>query len=160
METMLFSLRSGDHMTNTTKLINTIRYNANQILVESWSLGATVDNYDYLINLAKRLDEISGCITLINRDGDITNEPVCNTIVQSVHKAMIALIPSVPMLDFDFDGEGEDLSYLVSKAFDILQACDEDGMAMGVSQKFYAFGFMCSLQAELDEQWLTDLAND
>ena len=131
-------------MNSKTQLIRTIRYNANQILVESLSLGATLDNYDYLYNLAKRLDTISESIGWhdVKSQGFFTNEPVCNTVAQSIHKAMIALIPSVPTLDFDFDGEGEDLSYLVSKAFDILQACDEDGMAMGVSQKFYALGFI------------------
>ena len=145
-------------MTNTTKLINTIRYNANQILVESWSLGATVDNYDYLINLAKRLDEISGCIHSIGEDFE--NEPVANTVANSIHKAISNLIPIIPVLDFDHDGVGEDLNILVSKANVILDACDEGGLGSTLSDRFNTFIRMMDIHEELELQWLEMLAND
>ncbi len=149
-------------MNSKTQLIHTIRYNANQILVESWSPSATLNNYDYLLNLSKRLDVISESIGWHNakNQGFFTNEPVCNTVAQSIHKAMIALIPNVPVMDFDWAGEGEDLDQLCAKAYNILRACDEDGSAMGVCHKFNLFQTMCEIQEGLDEQWLTDLAND
>ena len=149
-------------MDTKTQLLHTIRYNANQILVESWSPSATLNNYDYLLNLSKRLDVISESIGWHNakRQGWFTNEPVCNTVAQSIHKAMIALIPNTPVMDFDWVSEGEDLDRLCAKAYNILRACDEDGSAMGVCHKHNLFTTMCEIQEGLDEQWLTDLAND
>ena len=149
-------------MSSKTQLIHTIRYNANQILVESWSQGANLNNYDYLLNLSKRLDTISDSIVRhdAKRQGWFTNEPVCNTVAQSIHEAILALIPSVPVIDFDWVSEGEDLDRLCLKAYNILRACDEDGSAMGVCHKHNLFTTMCELQEKLDEQWLTDLAND
>jgi len=149
-------------MDTKTQLLRTIRYNANQILVESRATTGALSNYDYLLNLSKRLDTISESIGWHNAksQGWFTNEPVCNTVAQSIHKAMISLIPAYGLGDFDWAGVGEDLSYLVHMAWVILRQCDEDGMAQAICDKHNLFTTMCEMQERLDEQWLTDLAND
>lgn len=149
-------------MNSKTQLIHTIRYNANQILVESCSPSATLNNYDYLLNLSKRLDVISESIGWHNakNQGFFTNEPVCNTVAQSIHKAMVKLIPAYGLGDFDWAGVGEDLTRLVHGSWVVLRDCDEDGMAQSICDKHNLFTTMCEIQEKLDEEWLTDLAND
>ena len=141
-----------------TQSINTIRYNANMILSTSRVSTATLPNYRYLLNLGKRMDAISASIRSIGEDFE--NEPVANTVSNSIHKAISNLIPIVPVLDFDHDGVGEDLNILVSKAIAILDACDEDGLGSTLSAKFNTFIRMMEIHEELDEQWLEMLAND
>jgi hypothetical protein len=137
--------------------MHSIRYNANQILVESRAKTATLDNYDYLFNFVKRLDTISLCI--MSEQG-FENEPVANIVANSIHKAMVALIPSFGLGDFDWEGTGEDLTRLVHGAWVVLRDCGEDGMAQAICDRHNLFVTMCEMQEKLDEQWLTDLAND
>ena len=145
-----------------TQTINTIRYNATTILSESRASTATINNYDYLLNLAKRMlaiEEAIYQIDLVSPFG-IRNEPVANIVANSIHRTMVALVPSYGLGDFDWDGIGEDLAIIVGNAAYILEACDEDGMAQGVCDRYNQFITMCEIQTRLDEQWLTDLAND
>ena len=141
-----------------TQSINAIRYNATTILSESRATTATINNYDYLLNLGKRMDAISASIRSIGEDFE--NEPVANTVANSIHKAISNLIPIVPVLDFDHDGVGEDLNILVSKACAILDACDEGGLSSTLSDKFNTFIRMMEVHEELELQWLEMLAND
>jgi len=141
-----------------TQSINAIRYNATTILIESRATTATINNYDYLLNLGKRMDAISASIHSIG-DG-FENEPVANIVANSIHKTVMGLIPCFGLGDFDWAGVGEDLSYLVHVAWVILRQCDEDGMAQAICDKHNLFSTMCEIQEKLDEQWLTDLAND
>ena len=141
-----------------TQSINTIRYNANMILSTSRATTATLPNYRYLLNLGKRMDAISASIRSIG--GGFENEPVANTVANSIHKAISNLIPIVPVLDFDHDGVGEDLNILVSKAIAILDDCDEGGLGSTLSDKFNTFIRMMEVHEELELQWLEMLAND
>lgn len=141
-----------------TQSLHTIRYNANQILVESRFETATLNNYDYLFNFVKRLDTISSCIQKL--DADFENEPVANIVANSIHKAMVALIPAYGLGDFDWEGTGEDLTRLVHGAWVVLRDCGEDGLAQSICDRHNLFVTMCEMQEKLDEQWLTDLAND
>ena len=77
-----------------------------------------------------------------------------------VQSAVLAIIPIVPLLDFDSAGEGEDLDYIVNAAVGICVACEEDGLGQAIVDKYIKFQIMCEGQERLDEQWLTDLAND
>jgi hypothetical protein len=138
-----------------TQSLHTIRYNACQIKIECVASTATLSNYDYLLNLSKRMDAIAHGF-----GSDFENEPVANLVANSIHKAMVALIPPYGLGDFDWSGEGEDLQHLVLKAYDILRACDEDGMAQGVCDRHNLFTTMCEMQEKLDEEWLEMLAND
>ena len=145
-----------------TQTINTIRCNATTILSESRATTATINNYDYLLNLSKRMLAIEEAIyqyDLVSPFG-IRNEPIANTIANSIHRTMVALVPSYGLGDFDWDGIGEDLAIIVGNAAYILEACDEDGMAQGVCDRYNQFITMCEIQTRLDDQWLTDLAND
>jgi len=145
-----------------TQTINTIRYNATTILSESRATTATISNYDYLLNLSKRMlaiEEAIYQIDLVSPFG-IRKEPVANIVANSIHKTMVALVPSYGLGDFDWDGIGEDLAIIVGNAAYILEACGEDGMAQGVCDRYNQFITMCEIQERLDEQWLTDLAND
>lgn len=135
--------------------LHTIRYNACQIKIECVASTATLSNYDYLLNLSKRMDAIAQ-----NIGSDFENEPVANIVASSIHKAMVALIPSFGLGDFDWAGAGEDLHILVLKAHNILRDCDEDGMAQGVCDRHNLFVTMCEMQEGLDEEWLTTIAND
>ena len=81
--------------------INTIRFNANMILSTSRATTATLSNYRYLLNLGNRMDAIAS-----NIGNDFENEPCAVIIANSIHKAISNLIPIVPVLDFDYDGEG------------------------------------------------------
>ena len=141
-----------------TQSINSIRYNANCILSTSRATTATLPNYRYLLNLGKRMDAISASIRSIG--GGFENEPVANTVANSIHKAISNLIPIVPVLDFDHDGVGEDLNILVSKAIAILDACDEGGLCSTLSDKFNTFIRMMEIHEELELEWLEMLAND
>ena len=141
-----------------TQSINSIRYNANCILSTSRATTATLPNYRYLLNLGKRMDAISACIRSIGEDFE--NEPVANTVANSIHKAISNLIPIVPVLDFDHDGVGEDLNILVSKAIVILDACDEGGLGSTLSDRFNTFIRMMEIHEELELEWLEMLAND
>jgi len=138
-----------------TQPLHTIRYNACQIKIECVASTATLSNYDYLLNLSKRMDAIAHGF-----GSAFENEPVANLVANSIHKAMVALIPPYGLGDFDWSGEGEDLHHLVLKAYDILRECGEDGLAQGVCDRHNLFITMCEMQEKLDEQWLTDLAND
>ena len=145
-----------------TQALHTLRYNANTILSESRATTATISNYDYLLNLSKRMlaiEEATYQIELVSPSG-IRNEPVANVVANSIHKAMIKLIPSFGLGDFDWDGIGEDLAIIVGNAAYTLEACDEDGMAQGVCDRYNQFMVMCEIQERLDEEWLTTIAND
>lgn len=98
-----------------TQSLRAIRYNANQILVESAAKTATLNNYDYLFNFVKRLDIIASCIQDIGPDFE--SDPVANTVANSIHKAMVKLIPAFGLGDFDWVGVGEDLTRLVHGAW-------------------------------------------
>jgi hypothetical protein len=141
-----------------TQLINTIRYNANQILVESRAKTATLSNYDYLFNFVKRLDTIASCISKLG--SEFVTNPIATTVANSIHKAMVKLIPAYGLGDFDWDGVGEDLTRLVHGAWVVLRDCDEDGLAQGVCDRHNLFVTMCEIQERLDEEWLEMLAND
>lgn len=135
--------------------MHSIRYNANMILSTSRATTATLPNYDYLLSLSNRLDAIAQ-----NIGSDFGNEPVANIVANSIHKAISNLIPIVPVLNFDYDGEGEDLNILVSKAIAILGKCDEDGLAFNLSDKLNTFIRMMEIHEELELEWLEMLAND
>ena len=143
---------------NKTQSLHTIRFNANQILVESAAKTATLNNYDYLFNFVKRLDIIASCIQDIGPDFE--SESVANTVANSIHKAMVKLIPAYGLGDFDWDGVGEDLTRLVHGAWVVLRDCDEDGLAQGICDRHNLFTTMCEIQERLDEEWLEMLAND
>jgi len=145
-------------MDNKTQSLHTIRYNACQIKIECVAQSANLSNYDYLLNLAKRMDAIAYCIQKL--DADFENEPVANLVATSISKAMAKLIPPYGLGDFDWSGEGEDLTRLVHGAWVVLRDCGEDGLAQGVCDRHNLFVTMCELQEKLDEEWLTDLAND
>ena len=145
-------------MNKKAQLINSIRYNANQILVESRAKTATLSNYDYLFNFVKRLDTIASCISKLG--SEFVTNPIATTVANSIHKAAIAVIPAYGLGDFDWAGVGEDLNHLVLKSNGILRDCGEDGLAVAVCERHNLFITMCELQEKLDEQWLTDLAND
>lgn len=141
-----------------TQTINTIRYNATTILSESRATGATISNYDYLLNLSKRMlaiEEAIYQIDLISPFG-IRKEPVANSVANSIHKTVMGLIPCFGLGDFDWDGLGEDLAIIAGNAAYILEACDEDGMAQGVCDKYNQFITMCEIQAGLDEHGYLD----
>jgi len=91
-----------------TQLLHTIRYNACQIKIEAVATSATLDNYDYLLNLSLRMDAIERCILSIGKE--FANEPAANLVSNSIHRAMVALIPSFGLGDFDWAGAGETLS--------------------------------------------------
>jgi len=143
---------------DNTQSIQTIRYNDNMILRTSRATTATLPNYRYLLNLGKRMDAISASIRSIGEDFE--NEPVANTVANSIHKAISNLIPIVPVLDFDHDGVGEDLNILVSKAIAILDDCDEGGLSSTLSDRFNTFIRMMEIHEELELEWLEMLAND
>ena len=115
--------------------------------------SSTLSNYDYLLQLAKDLR------TLSNNRGYTPVEMWVRT-AHVVQSTVLAIIPIVPVLDFDWAGEGEDLDYIVNLAVGICVACDEDGLAQGIVDRYVKFQIMCEGQERLDEQWLTDLIND
>lgn len=117
---------------------NTICYNAYQMKIEAVASTATLSNYDYLLNLSKRMDAIAS-----NINDDCDNAVI---VANSVHGAMVALIPPYGLGDFDWAGAGEDLDYLVFKAYHILRDCGEDGLAQGVCDRHNLFVTMCELQ--------------
>ena len=141
-----------------TQTINTIRYNATTILSESRATTATINNYDYLLNLAKRMlaiEEAIYQIELVSPFG-IRKEPVANIVANSIHRTVIALVPSYGLGDFDWDGAGEDLAIIAGNAAYILEACDEGGLAQDVCDKYRLFQTMCEIQASLDEHGYLD----
>ena len=142
---------------DNTQVIDLIRYNAYQIRAEGASSTAGLNNYDYLLNLAKRLYAIEEAIIVCE---DFENESVASLVATSIHKVVMNLIPSFGLGDFDWDGIGEDLAIIMGNAEYILEACVEGGMAQGVCDRYNQFITMCEIQTRLDEQWLTDLAND
>lgn len=145
-------------MNNNKQLLHTIRYNACQIKIESVAQTATLSNYDYLLNLSKRMDTIASCIQKLG--SEFVTNPIANIVANSIHKAMVKLIPAYGLGDFDWAGEGEDLTRVVHGAWVILRDCDEEALALNVCHKHNLFTTMCEIQEKLDEQWLTDLAND
>lgn len=141
-----------------TQLIHNLYYRANSITDERLRLGAALSNYDYLSGLARNFDAMAKSI---NRLGDdFASDGVAWFVAHTTHKAMINLIPAYGLGDFDWAGVGEDLSYLVHMSWVILRACDEDGMAQAICDRHNLFTTMCEMQERLDEQRLTDLAND
>ena len=141
-----------------TQTINTIRYNATTILSESRATTATISNYDYLLNLSKRMlaiEEAIYQIDLVSPFG-IRKEPVANVVANSIHKTVMSLIPCFGLGDFDWGGLGEDLAIIAGNAAYILEACDEDGMAQGVCDRYNQFITMCEIQASLDEHGYLD----
>ena len=144
-------------MDNKTQLIDLIRYNSYQIRVEAAPSTATLDNYDYLLNLSKRLHTIQEAVMACD---DFENESVASLVATSIHKAMMRLIPSFGLGDFDWDGVGEDLTILTGIAEGILEACVEGGLSQSICDKFNLFVTMCEIQEKLDEEWLTTIAND
>ena len=141
-----------------TMTIHNLYYRANSITDERRRTGATLRNYDYLNGMAKNFDAIAKCADRLG--SEFANDPVATMLATTIHKAMISLIPSYGVGDFDWAGVGEDLSYLVQMAWVILRQCEEDGMAQAICDKHNLFTTMCELQERLDEQALTDLAND
>jgi len=144
-------------MDNKTQLIDLIRYNSYQIRVECAAPTATLNNYDYLYNLSKRLFAIQEAAIACD---DFENESVASLAATSIHKAMMSLIPSFGLGDFDWDGVGEDLVIITGIAEGILEACVESGLAQSICDKFNLFVTMCEMQERLDEEWLTTIAND
>jgi len=144
-------------MDSKTQSINAIRYNANCILSTSRATTAHTWNYGYLCTLVQRLSEIENALVEVE---NFENEPVANVLSNSIHKTMLALVPSYGLGDFDWDGVGEDLAIIVGNAAYILEACDEFGLAQSIHDKYNLFVTMCEIQEKLDEQQLTDLAND
>ena len=155
---MLFLTSIGRSTMTNKRALHNIFYNACQIKTETVATTATLSNYDYLLNLSKRMDAIERAILSIGKEFETS--PVANMVANSVHHAMVALIPSFGLGDFDWAGTGEDLNHLVLKAYNILRDCDEDGMAQGVCDRHNLFVTMCELQEKLDEEWLTTIAND
>ena len=143
-------------------LLTTLRYNSRQIKSERLNCDTPLSNYDYLYGLGKRLDAIFFAIRSLSGycPEYFANEPVAMIVANSIHHAVNDLIPSFGLGDFDWAGTGEDLCILVGKAHNILQACDEDGMAQRVCDRLNLFITMCELQEKLDEEWLTTIAND
>ena len=133
--------------------IQSINYTLSSIAHNASLFSSTLSNYDYLLQLAKDLR------TLFSKVGYIPVEMQVRT-AHVVQSAVVAIIPIVPLLDFDQSGEGEDLDYIVNVAVSICVACNEDGLAQGMVDRYNKFQTMCELQERLDEQWLTDLAND
>ncbi len=142
----------------TRTLLHTIRYNSCQIKIESVAQSANLSNYDYLLNLAKRMDTIASCISKLG--SEFVTDPTATVVANSVQKTMVKLIPSYGLGDFDWTGVGEDLNHLVQMSWSILQSCDEDGMAQGVCDRHNMFTTMCEMQEKWDEEWLTDIEND
>ncbi len=143
---------------NRRQLLHSIRYNACQMKIECVAKTATLNNYDYLLNLGKRMDAISASIRSVGEDFE--NEPVANIVANSIHRTMVALIPSFGLGDFDWDGIGEDLAIIMGNAEYILESCVEDGLAQSICDKYNLFQTMCEIQEKLDEEWLTTIAND
>jgi hypothetical protein len=141
-----------------TKALHTLRYNANTILSESRASTANINNYDYLLNLSKRMlaiEEAIYQIELVSPSG-IRNEPVANIVANSIHRTVVALIPSYGIGDFDWEGAGEDMALIVGNAWGALSKCDEDGLAQAVCDKYNLFQTMCEIQAGLDEHGYLD----
>ncbi len=144
-------------MDNKTQLIDQIRYNSYQIRVEASPSTATLNNYDYLYSLSKRLFAIQEAVIACD---DFENESVASLAATSIHKAVVSLIPSYGLGGFDWDGVGEDLVIITGIAEGILEACVEGGLAQSICDKFNLFVTMCEIQERLDEEWLTTIAND
>ena len=144
-----------------------IRYQADIIKQGVGHPVATLSNYDYLRCLGNRMDRITkwikthdGLHCALDEQGWFVNTLAANVVANSVHRAMVALIPSFGLGDFDWSGVGEDLNHLVLKAYNILQDCDEDGMAQGLCDRHNLFTDMCEIQERLDLEWLATIAND
>ncbi len=144
-------------MDNKTQLIDLIRYNSYQIRVEAAPSTATLNNYDYLYSFSKRLFAIKEAVIACD---DFENESVASLAATSIHKAVMNLVPSFGLGNFDWDGVGEDLVIIIGIAEGILEACVEGGLAQSICDKFNLFVTMCEIQERLDEEWLTTIAND
>jgi hypothetical protein len=133
--------------------IQSINYTLSTIAHNAALFSSTLSNYDYLLQLSMDLR------TLWSQRGYIPAETQVRT-AHVVQSAVLAIIPIVPLVDFDSAGEGEDLDYIVNIAVGICVACDDDGLAQGLVDKYIKFQIMCEGQERLDEQWLTDHIND
>ena len=142
-----------------TQALHTLRYNANCILSESRATDANINNYDYLYNLSKRMlaiEEAIYQIELVSPVGILVSSRVANIVANSIHRTVVALIPSYGIGDFDWEGAGEDMAVIVGNAWGTLSKCDEDGLAQAVCDKYVLFQRMCEIQAGLDEHGYLD----
>lgn len=142
-----------------TKALHTLRYNANQIKIEGAAPTANINNYDYLYNLSKRMlaiEEAIYQIELVSPVGILASGRVANIVANSIHRTVVALIPSYGIGDFDWEGAGEDMAIIVGNAWGTLSKCDEDGLAQAVCDKYVLFQRMCEIQAGLDEHGYLD----
>lgn len=142
-----------------TKALHTLRYNANQIKIEGAAPTANINNYDYLYNLSKRMlaiEEAIYQIELVSPVGILASGRVANIVANSIHRTVVALIPSYGIGDFDWEGAGEDMAIIVGNAWGALSKCDEDGLAQAVCDKYVLFQRMCEIQAGLDEHGYLD----
>lgn len=133
--------------------MHSINYTLSSIAHNAAQSDSTLSNYDYLFQLAKDLR------SLHNMRGYMPAETWVRT-AHVVHGAVLAIVPTFGLGDFDWAGEGEDLDYIVNLAVGICVACEEDGLGQGIVDRYNKFQIMCELQEKLDEEWLTDLAND
>lgn len=133
--------------------MQSINYTLSSIAHNAAQSDSTLSNYDYLFQLAKDLR------SLHNMRGYMPVEAWVRT-AHVVHGAVLAIVPVFGLGDFDWSGEGEDLNYIVNIAVGICVACDEDGLGQGIVDRYNKFQIMCEMQEKLDEEWLTDLAND
>jgi len=136
-----------------TQALHTLHWNANTILSESRATDANINNYDYLLNLSKRMLAIEEALTVCD---NFENEPVANVLSNSIHRTVVALIPSYGIGNFDWEESGEEMAIIVGNAWGALSKCDEDGMAQGVCDKYRLFQTMCEIQAGLDEHGYLD----
>ena len=142
-----------------TQALHTLRYNANQIKIEGAAPTANINNYDYLYNLSKRMlaiEEAIYQIELVSPVGILASGRVANIVANSIHRTVVALIPSYGIGDFDWEGAGEDMAIIVGNAWGTLSKCDEDGLAQAVCDKYVLFQRMCEIQAGLDEHGYLD----
>lgn len=133
--------------------MQSINYTLSSIAHNAAQSDSTLSNYDYLFQLAKDLR------SLHNMRGYMPVEMWVRT-AHVVQSAVLAIVPVFGLGDFDWSGEGEDLNYIVNIAVGICVACDEDGLGQGIVDRYNKFQIMCEMQEKLDEEWLTDLAND
>ena len=132
---------------------HSINYTLSSIAHNASQSDSTLSNYDYLLQLAKDL-------RVLHDNRGFTPAEMWVRTAHVVHGAVLAIIPTFGLGDFDWAGEGEDLDYIVNLAVGICVACEEDGLGQGIVDRYNKFQIMCELQEKLDEEWLTDLAND
>ena len=125
-----------------------------KIRINAFYGDARLGNYDYINELASNIQTV---IAFRRWDTDGITDAIASHTIQ---KAVLALVPTGPLVGFDMHGEGEDLSYLCNVTQQLCMDCDEDGLGKALSEKFIAFTFLWEEQEERELQALTDLAND